>query len=170
MPRRPTRGEVEGFLAGVEHLRDLKARAGHPVDEAAGLLVRAREEVARGELAEAEATLVKADAALRRLEEEPELSEFPRGLVGYVPRGARGAPTAREEEPVANRLLLVNRLLQVRRAQGHDVDRLLPRLQEAEAAYARGDRLAARRLGDLVLGELERMGARPGGPGPAPEP
>ncbi|MCI4360449.1 MAG: hypothetical protein L3J91_01980 [Thermoplasmata archaeon] len=125
-------------------------------------LAEAKRLLVSGRLAEAEATLVAIDAALEHAEGEPELSDFPRGLVGYIPTGDRGHPTTDEEEPMANRIRLVARLIEVRRSEGRDVEAWIAALRAAQSAYLDGDRARARRLCDAVLSQVEheRSGAR----------
>ncbi len=160
-PRAPRPSEVEGFLEGVLHRLQRRRTTGEPDVEAERLAEEARTLIRRGEWALAEERLRAADDRLRAAEPERALSEWPRGLVGYVPRGPVGLPPDREEEPVANRLLLVHRLLELRRSEGWPVEALVARLAEAEAAYRAGDRGRARAIGDEVHRQLE---------GPAPEP
>jgi hypothetical protein len=149
----PEREEVEGFLEGVT----LRLAHSGPEDRArhAAALAEAKHCLHRGQLVEAEALLVAIDAALEAAEGEPELSEFPRGLVGYVPKGDRGHPIPEDEEPVANRIRLVARLIEVRRSEARDVEEWVRALREAQAAYQSGDRARARRLCDAVLREVE---------------
>ncbi len=159
----PNPKDVEGFLVGVEHrLQRLEA----PDPDASALVAGARRAIAEGAWARAEAALEAASQRLDALEPEDRLREWPRGLVEYVSTRPLGGPPAREEEPIANRLLLVQRLLAVRRADRIEVDDLLPRLHEAEAAYRAQDLVRARRLVDEVQSELDRRGRRPSSPTP----
>ncbi len=154
--------EVEGFLAGVtERLRD-RRRAGAPDPELESRLDSARALIARGSLRAAETQLLSIDRRLDEGEEESELTEFPRGLVGYVPTGGRGRPAGDEEDPVANRLRLIERLLEVRRREGRDVAPWVRTLREAFQALRAGDRGRARRLGNEVHAALDA--AAPGEP------
>ena len=169
MSRRPRpragpvdRDELEGFLEGVTRRLATAPVVLHSHLQAA--LERARQELARGELELAQATLQQIDDRLAEAVEEPELAEFPRGLLRYDPIGPRGAPRPEEEDPVANRLRLLGRLLAVRASQGMDVTRWVTRLRDAEAALEAGDRARARALGEQVHDALE------GHRGPAPEP
>jgi hypothetical protein len=160
-PRRSRAAELEGFRVGLVHRLETRRRAGRPHPEAERELVRGTAALERGNWSEAEAALTEADDLLDRDEPEPELRERPRGLVGYVPRdGDWGAPTPREEEPLANRLVLVQRLLTIRRAHGDPMDDLVSLLREAEAAYLRGEFVVARERINRVhraLDELESM-------------
>ncbi len=159
---RPVRpAEVEGFLEGVRHRLKRRREAGTPDVDAERLFEEAQAATRRGDWPLAEERLHAADARLDAAEPERALSEWPRGLVGYVPRGEVGVPPEREEEPIANRLLLVHRLLEVRRSEGWNVEALYRLLAAAEEAYRAGDRARARALGDEVHRRLE---------GPAPEP
>jgi hypothetical protein len=152
-PGPPSAEEVEGFLDG------LTLRVDHsPTEERTRhlpALAEARGHLAQGHLVEAEALLVGIDRALDESEGEPELSEFPRGLVSYVPTGDRGLPTSDEEEPTANRIRLVARLIEVRRSEGRAVESWVGALRAAQDAYADGDRKRARRLCDAVLSDVE---------------
>ena len=111
--------------------------------------------IGRGDLASAERLLVGLDEAIDGTREEPELHEFPRDLIGYVPTGERGAPTPEEEEPLSNRLLLVGRLVEVRRSEGRRVDGWVATLSAAREALRAGDRATARRLCDEVHARVE---------------
>lgn len=92
------------------------------------------------------------------------MTEWPRGLVGYVPSGAPEGSPSPEEDRDRNRLQLAARLLAVLRSEGHPVDGPLQRLREAERAFRSGDREGGRRKVDEVLSEVEA--SRPsGGPG-----
>ena len=150
------REEVEGFLAGVVERLAERRRAGTPRPELETRVEAARQELGRGGVRAAETALLDVDRLLDEDEEESELTEFPRGLVGYTPVGDRGRPPRDDEDPVANRLRLVERLLDVRRRAGHDVAAPLARLREAFAALRAGDRARARALGDEVHAVLDR--------------
>jgi hypothetical protein len=128
------------------------------VDEVVELLSQAETALGERRLPDSEGALLGAESRLDRLEEETELTEFPRGLVEYVARGPRGSPPPREEEPLANRMLIVERLWEVRRADGFPVEPLLKDLRDAERAYGAGDRGLARRLVDRVHTALEAFG------------
>lgn len=152
-PGPPRRDELEGFLEGVRlRLVELPAEARAPAKQR---LAEAERLLQAGALRDAEAALSALDAELDARQEEPELAEFPRGLVSYVPLGDRGTPTPEDDEPIANRIRLVSRLIEVRRAEGRDVAGWVAALTEARAAYAAGDRAAARRRCDAVLRAVE---------------
>jgi hypothetical protein len=140
---------------------ETRRREGRQEKKAEALLREAGRRLEEGRLVEAEATYAAADQLLDAQEPEVELIDYPRGLVGYVPLGERGAPPERDEEQLSNRLLLIQRLLTVRRSEGREVDRFLPRLNAAELAYVKGDRVTARRLVDEVHSDLESMGDPP---------
>ncbi|MGI0131573.1 MAG: hypothetical protein ACREDK_00515 [Thermoplasmata archaeon] len=160
--RRPaTADELDGLLEGLRALAATRRREGRADASAEKLLVRAADALHHHRDPEAETFLLTAERILREQSPEVELLEFPRGLVGYVPSGERGAPPQRDEEQLSNRLLLVQRLLAVRRAEGASLDDLVERLNEAEAAYRKGDRSTARRLVDAVHDRLD-MGDAPG--------
>lgn len=89
---------------------------------------------------------------------EGEVTEWPRGLTGYVPAGPADALPPADGDRTANRLAFAARLLGLLRARGQDVDREVDALRSAEAALARGDRgAAARRVDDLLAGLEGRM-------------
>ena len=83
------------------------------------------------------------------------MTQWPRGLAGYVPAGRDDATPSPEEDRTANRLRFVARLLSVLRAEGQDVDRQLRDLEVARAAYDGGDRGRAARLVDQLLADLD---------------
>jgi hypothetical protein len=151
----PSREELEGFLEGLTERARTWKREGRLPSDVEGLLEDGRRRILEGKLVEGESSLLAADRRMAALSPEVELMEYPRGLVGYVPRGERGAPPQRDEEQLSNRLLLVQRLLVVRRGEGREVDTLVQRLNEAEAAYLAGDRALARRLIDDVQDRLD---------------
>ncbi|HYK93661.1 MAG TPA: hypothetical protein VEY07_06430, partial [Thermoplasmata archaeon] len=127
-----------------------------PADtESRRLVTEARESIRRGEWAHAEELLEAASARMSAARPESELREWPRGLVSYREIGARGEPPGPEEDPVANRLLLVQRLLSVRAAQGRSVDRLTRLLNEVDRELRAGRRDRARELLDEVHRALE---------------
>lgn len=153
--------ELEGYLEGVT--RRLAAASDAIRRELGVTLTGARSAFAGGDLSRARSLLEQIDDRLSEADEEPELSEYPRGLVDYVPVGSRGSPRPDEEDPVPNRLKLLGRLLAFRQSQGGEVESLLRRLGEAEAALRHGDRAKARRIGEEVQDALERD------PGPPPQ-
>ncbi len=169
-PGRPRSGrparreELEGFAEG---LRYRLARLEDPDrgDLTAEFHVG---EVAleRGGLEEAERTFRAVAKRLDAREKEMELVEMPRGLVDYQPVGDRGVPPDRDEEPVSNRLLLVQRLAQVRRSEGFPVEHIVRRLAVAEEEYRLGHRARARAIADEVHRELDRMSEGPEGGAP----
>ncbi len=144
--------ELAGYLEGVRH-----RVAGSPPDRRlswARQLRAAEAAFARGDRAEAEERLAALDDQM--VGDEPELSEFPRGLVGYVPVGDTGTPRPEEEDPLPNRLTLLGRLAMVEQSRGRDVRQALAQLKEAHAALSVGDRATARRIADEVHSDLER--------------
>jgi len=157
--RTPRAEELEGFLAGLEFDLARLRREGTPDPTSERRLAQARRHLEKGELKEAERELQRIDERRRRRRSEVELIEIPRDLVSYVPKGERGSPPDRSEDPLANRLVLLGRLLRVRAAHGIDVESLIPELQAAEEAYRRGDRAKARSLADDVHAQLEDLGS-----------
>jgi len=149
----PQREDVEGFLEGVSY-----RVAQQPADVRGELvpeIARAVAALRDSDLTTAETILLAADRRMDEVEGERELAEFPRGLVDYVPIGDRGRPTPNDDDPLANRIRLVGRLLDVRRSQGRDVDAATETIRSAEAALARGDRGAARSLCDRAHATAE---------------
>jgi hypothetical protein len=88
---------------------------------------------------------------------EGEVTEWPRGLVDYVPSGAPENAPSPDEDRDLNRLRLASRLLGFARSQGYPVERAIGRLREADRAFRAGDRANARRIVDDVLSEVERV-------------
>ncbi|MGA8604267.1 MAG: hypothetical protein WB788_04280 [Thermoplasmata archaeon] len=88
---------------------------------------------------------------------EGEVTEWPRGLVDYLPTGAPEESPSPEEDRDLNRLRLASRLLGFARSQGHPVEGAVGRLRAADRAFRAGDRVNGRRLVDDVLSEVERV-------------
>jgi hypothetical protein len=86
---------------------------------------------------------------------EGEVTEWPRGLVDYVPKGAPEGTPSSEEDRDQNRLRLASRLLGVARNQGRFVDAWVTRLRQAERAFRMGEREKGRRIVEEVLAEVE---------------
>jgi hypothetical protein len=149
--------ELWGFLTSVEHRLAARRRAGHAEPEWEAKARRARTFAEAGRWSQAERLMRTVDAHLRSTEPEAELREFPRGLVGYVPQGERGAPTPEEEDALRNRVAIASRLLDLRRGEGYDVTEPWRELRDAEAALRAGDRRTARQRCDAALGALERL-------------
>jgi hypothetical protein len=98
-----------------------------------------------------------APPARRRVQRgEGEVTQWPRGLAGYVSAGPEDETPSPEEDRTGNRLRLAARLLAVLRSQGRNVDREVRELTAAESAYARGDKPLATRLVDQWFADLER--------------
>jgi hypothetical protein len=93
---------------------------------------------------------------VRRGEGGGEVTQWPRGVVGYVPAGPADETPSPEEDRTANRVKLAARLLSVLRSQGRPVDGLIPRLRAAEDAVASGDRARATALVDRLIADLDR--------------
>jgi hypothetical protein len=98
---------------------------------------------------------------------EGEVTQWPRGVAGYVASGPEDATPSPDEDRVANRLALVARLLSVARSQGRPVDGPLARLRSAREALERGDRAGASRAVEELIAELGG-GAGPDAPGAPP--
>jgi hypothetical protein len=156
--------ELAGFLEGIRHRLVERRREGSPLPELEQHLADATAAVNAGELARAERVLLDVSDRLDHDEPEPELSEFPRGLGRYDAGTDRGVPTPEGEEPVGNRLTLVERLLTVAASEGVAVDDLRGWLRVARSAYLGGDRRLAKETGERILAELDRRRAdRPAG-------
>jgi hypothetical protein len=149
----PDRAELEGYLTGIDW-----TLANAPDTPTTGSARRerdhARHALSEGELRRAEEHLRRAEELLEENAEEVELIERPRGLIGYVPHGSAGRAPSAEEDPLANRLRLVERLWTLRRSQGRPVERWLEDLNAAATALRAGDRLEARRRIDRVHAAL----------------
>ncbi|MGI0071369.1 MAG: hypothetical protein ACRECT_04790 [Thermoplasmata archaeon] len=89
------------------------------------------------------------------------MTQWPRGLAGYVATGPEDATPSPEEDRTGNRLRLAARLLAVLRAKGEDVDREVRALTAAQAAYARGDAARATRLVEAWFADLDARSRRP---------
>lgn len=151
--------ELEGYLEGVRR-RVGERRALGPIDpDWVRRLSDAEQALRAGDLEVADRILRALDAVLDSLREEVELTERPRGLVGYVPRGNRGVPPGPEEEALANRIRLVVRLLAVRESEGLVLEEARRGLERARQAYAAGDRATARLEVDRAH-ELVESGTR----------
>ena len=149
-------------MAGLSH-RLANAPAG-PAREAASVFAeQGRSALRRQAWVEAREALLAAHEQLDAVATETELREFPRGLVGYVPRGDRGVPVGAEEDPVANRLRLALRLATVLHRDGIPTERIEERLREAETQFDAGDRAAAVRTTNEALGLIERARRTPTG-------
>jgi hypothetical protein len=151
----PTPEDLEGYLTGVR-IRLTERRAAGDVDASLD------RELARAEAALQSGALDVADQLLRALDErldaltpEVEMLDRPRGLVGFTTVGDPGIPMGAEEDPIANRLILVGRLATLRASQGREVGLALRLLAEARQAHTAGDRPAARRAVDRAHALLE---------------
>lgn len=86
---------------------------------------------------------------------EGEVTEWPRGLVDYLPKGEPDAVPSPEEDRDLNRLRLASRLLGFARAKGLPVEGAVARLHRADRAFRHGDRKAGREIVDEVIAEVE---------------
>jgi len=93
---------------------------------------------------------------------EGEVTQWPRGLAGYVPSEVPDGTPDPEEDRVRNRLLLAARLVGVLRAGGAPVETEVVRLRAAEATLRAGDRARAAAEVDRLLGDLDRRLPRRG--------
>lgn len=154
-PVRPD--ELDGYATGVALRLDERRRAGTPVPEGERLLREGHAALARRDFPAADRALRAADALVDAATPQDVVSQAPRGLIRYAGPGAPERATPREEDPLANRALIAQRLLAVRRSQGHPVEPLVAALREAETAYSRGDRARARQLIDEVQAALHAL-------------
>ena len=99
---------------------------------------------------------------------EGEVTEWPRGLLEYVPKGPEDATPSPEEDRTRNRLLLAARLLAVLRSRGEEVDREVALLTSAERALKAKDAARATREVEALLADLDRRtrSVPPSGPTP----
>lgn len=87
---------------------------------------------------------------------EGEVTQWPRGLVDYVPSGRADADPDPEEDRGRNRLLLAGRLIGLLRARGLPVDAEVSALRLLVDEYRTGARPAFAGRLDRLLGELDR--------------
>lgn len=100
---------------------------------------------------------------------EGEVTEWPRGLLEYVPSGPPDEAPSPDEDRDRNRLNLASRLVGFARTRGHPMDGAVRRLREAERALQTGDRAKGRRIVEDVLTEVEsELGPGASSPGPSP--
>lgn len=160
----PRADELPGYLEGVRRrLADSPRRADPALQR---LLADGEAALAAHDPVRAEARLRALDAALDAARPEDGLREWPRGLVSFSGPGEFATEVDPAEDPVANRLLILQRLLAVRRSQGWPVDALAEELGEADRAYRAGDRRRAKAIGDRVHARLESAARDPGGTPP----
>ena len=86
---------------------------------------------------------------------EGEVTEWPRGLVSYVPRDTDDTVPSPDEDRTGNRLALAARLVGLLRARGEDVDHELAELRAAQKAFDARDRVRATELVEALLGRIE---------------
>jgi hypothetical protein len=86
---------------------------------------------------------------------EGEVTQWPRGLEGYVPKGPADETPSPEEDRTLNRIRLASRLVALLASQGRVVDEEMAALREAESAYRAGDRRAAASRVDSLLALLD---------------
>ncbi|MGD0249837.1 MAG: hypothetical protein ABSB97_02960 [Thermoplasmata archaeon] len=99
---------------------------------------------------------------------ESEVTQWPRGLVDYVPAGAEEETPSPEEDRTGNRLRIAARLIGLLRAGGENVDPELATLAEAKRAYAAKEPTRATELVERLLGTLDARTRRSKGSGPTP--
>lgn len=89
------------------------------------------------------------------------MTQWPRGVVSYVPRGPEESAPDPEEDRVRNRLLLAGRLIGLLRSRGAEVDRHVRELRSIERTFREADRADAAARVDRLLGELDARLGRP---------
>jgi hypothetical protein len=99
---------------------------------------------------------------------ESEVTQWPRGLVDYVPAGAEEEEPSPEEDRTGNRLRLAARLIGLLRARGDPVDGELSALAEAQREYVAHRTARATELVEELLGQLDVRSRAPARPGPTP--
>ena len=92
---------------------------------------------------------------------EGEVTQWPRGLVDYVPTGTPDAVPDPEEDRTRNRIRLAARLIGLLAGRGEEMAAELGSLAAAERSLGAGDEPDARRRVEALLGELERRAERP---------
>ncbi len=97
---------------------------------------------------------------------EGEVTQWPRGVVGYVPSGPADDVPSPDEDRVANRLTIAARLIAVLRSQGRPVDDLVAELATAERTLAAGDRIGAAARTDRLLARLDSRSDEASPPSP----
>lgn len=96
---------------------------------------------------------------------EGEVTQWPRGLVDYVPTGEADADPDPAEDRTENRLLLAGRLLALLRARGVAVEPEVAELRQIEAGWRSGDRAGSAPRLDRLLAALDgRLADAGGGP------
>jgi hypothetical protein len=162
-PRAGTSGsdgpELEGFVEGVRHRLQERREAGRPLPDLERRLTAANGAIVAGDVAGAERILLTISDRLDEDETEPELLQFPRGLIAYDAGSDRGVPTPEDEEPVGNRLKIVERLLAVAAREGVEVADLQQELSAARMQNVDGDWRSARDRGERILDTLDRRRA-----------
>jgi len=165
-PRAGTSGsdgpELEGFVEGVRHRLQERRGAGRALPDLERRLTAANGALLAGDVAGAERILLTISDRLDEDETEPELLQFPRGLVAYDAGADRGVPTPEEEEPVGNRLRTVERLLAVAAREGVEVADLQKEIALARMQYVDGEWRSARDQGVRILDALDRRRASRG--------
>ena len=89
------------------------------------------------------------------------MTEWPRGLVDYLPSGAPEGTPSPEEDRDLNRLRLAARLLGFARTEGRPVDDAVARLRAADRAFREGKRAEGRRIVEEVLADVEGLAGAP---------
>jgi hypothetical protein len=157
----PSEAELAGFREGMARALAERRTEARPEPEGEAELARADRALARHRLDEAEAILTRIHGRLQASEREFEVTERPRGLVGYVAPGPADDPAPPEEDRLRNRILLGLRLATVRARSGADPTAPLEALAKAAAALARGERPEAERFVEVAFRAIE---------GPPPDP
>lgn len=161
-PIPPSAADLDGFSAGLSVRLSRERAGGSPRADLEEALARADRARARGEVAEALDRMEAVEAALDSgSPAEVELQEFPRGLVGYTPRGERGAPLEPEDSPLAHRYQLLGRLADLVALSAEERGSLILGLRRAERALAENDPARAKAELDAVQVRIEQAQRRP---------
>jgi len=108
-------------------------------------------------------TETEAPARRRVRRGEGEVTQWPRGVASYVPRGPEDAVPDPEEDRLRNRLLLAGRLIALLQAEGRNVEPYLQELRSMQRALQDGDRTGASNRVERLLGALDAL-VGPSGP------
>lgn len=97
---------------------------------------------------------------------EGEVTQWPKGVVGYVPVGPVDPGSSSEGDRLENRIELAARLIALLRAPDRGMEAEIRQLEGAREAVAAGDRGAAGERVERLLAQLGREadGAASGGP------
>ena len=90
------------------------------------------------------------------------MTQWPRGVTGYVPSGPDDATPDPAEDRVRNRILLAGKLVGLLNSRGEETEPYLRELRAVEETFRRGDRVGAAARTERLLGALDaRLQERP---------